>query len=142
MLGQAPSKVNDRNQSYRHPSTYILIQDITILYRHSGIVEINIECDHLAEIAVMHCIAINYLIEVMSSWMDVSWYDKNIVLYYNWSYISAVDDCQSSPCENGGTCEDNKYCYTCTCAVGYFGIHFETGKWHPYHNPNGKNFKW
>lgn len=30
-----------------------------------------------------------------------------------------VDECQSKPCLNGGTCEDAVDSYTCLCALGY-----------------------
>ena len=41
--------------------------------------------------------------------------------------ISAVDidECQSSPCENGGQCLDGINSYSCTCQSGYEGIQCE-----------------
>jgi len=32
-----------------------------------------------------------------------------------------IDECASSPCQNGGTCADGINSYTCTCAGGYDG---------------------
>ena len=43
---------------------------------------------------------------------------------------SDADECESNPCQHGGTCEDGKHCYTCTCAVGYIGVHCEIGQSH------------
>jgi len=32
-----------------------------------------------------------------------------------------INECASSPCQNGGTCTDAVNSYTCTCAAGYDG---------------------
>ena len=42
--------------------------------------------------------------------------------------FSDIDDCSSSPCVNGGTCNDNVNHYICMCTSGYSGINCETGK--------------
>ena len=39
-----------------------------------------------------------------------------------------IDECASSPCENGATCTDAVDSYTCDCIAGYTGKHCETGK--------------
>lgn len=36
-------------------------------------------------------------------------------------YVADIDDCGSTPCRNGGTCEDGIDHYYCTCAIGYNG---------------------
>lgn len=36
-----------------------------------------------------------------------------------------INDCASSPCENGATCVDQVSGYSCTCANGYIGVHCE-----------------
>ena len=41
-----------------------------------------------------------------------------------------IDECGSSPCQNGGTCTDLVDGYTCTCSAGYTGSDCETGKTH------------
>ena len=38
-----------------------------------------------------------------------------------------VDECDSSPCQNGGTCVDGINSYTCDCDDGYTGPDCETG---------------
>ena len=40
-----------------------------------------------------------------------------------------VDECASSPCQNGGTCLDQINSYNCSCAVGYNGSDCETSKY-------------
>ena len=38
-----------------------------------------------------------------------------------------IDECASSPCQNGGTCTDAVNSYTCACVDGYNGDDCETG---------------
>ena len=38
-----------------------------------------------------------------------------------------IDECASSPCQNGGTCVDDINSYSCNCDVGYEGTNCETG---------------
>jgi hypothetical protein len=37
-----------------------------------------------------------------------------------------IDECVSSPCQNGGTCMDGVNGYTCTCVADYHGTHCES----------------
>ena len=39
-----------------------------------------------------------------------------------------IDECASSPCQNGGTCIDSLNAYTCNCIPGYEGDNCEIGK--------------
>ena len=36
-----------------------------------------------------------------------------------------TDECESNPCENGGTCTDGKNFYICNCATGFIGMQYE-----------------
>ena len=39
-----------------------------------------------------------------------------------------VNECESSPCKNGGTCIDGVDLYTCQCLAGYSGDDCETSE--------------
>lgn len=39
-----------------------------------------------------------------------------------------VNECESAPCLNGGTCFDAVNGFTCSCPFGYTGLVCETGK--------------
>ena len=39
--------------------------------------------------------------------------------------MTDIDECASSPCQNGGTCSDGVNKYTCTCADGFNGDNCE-----------------
>ena len=41
--------------------------------------------------------------------------------------LAEIDECESNPCANGGTCTDGINMYNCTCAPGYTGINCSTG---------------
>ena len=43
-------------------------------------------------------------------------------------YNTCLDECESNPCENGGTCIDDLLMYTCECTDLYEGTHCETRK--------------
>ena len=38
-----------------------------------------------------------------------------------------IDECATSPCQNGGSCTDQVNGYTCNCIAGYDGTNCETG---------------
>ncbi len=38
-----------------------------------------------------------------------------------------INECASTPCENGGTCTDAVNSYTCACVDGYSGLQCATG---------------
>ena len=42
-------------------------------------------------------------------------------------YVSANDECVSSPCLNGGSCVDGFGMYVCKCTPGFTGVHCERG---------------
>ena len=41
--------------------------------------------------------------------------------------LSDIAECQSDPCQNGGTCTDQVNSYSCACVAGYTGDDCETG---------------
>ena len=50
------------------------------------------------------------------------------MLYEHLLLISDINECSSSPCQNGGSCVDGVNKYTCKCAAGYGGTHCQTGE--------------
>ena len=50
--------------------------------------------------------------------------DKECILM-SWDYCTSVDvnECQSNPCENGGTCLNEIGSYHCSCSRGFSGKH-------------------
>ena len=46
--------------------------------------------------------------------------------------IVEINECNSSPCGNGGNCGDDLNSYTCGCVTGYIGMNCESGTvaWH------------
>ena len=50
---------------------------------------------------------------------------KTVMLCY---FHTDVDECSSSPCQNGAACVDGVNLYTCTCLPGYEGAQCETSK--------------
>ena len=42
-------------------------------------------------------------------------------------YANDVDECLSSPCQNGGTCNNLENIYTCNCPTGTAGYNCQTG---------------
>ena len=43
-------------------------------------------------------------------------------------YNTDIDDCETTPCLNGGTCQDELNDFSCTCAVGFTGKDCSVGK--------------
>ena len=42
-------------------------------------------------------------------------------------YVVDIIECDSNPCENGGTCTDAVNGYTCKCVAGYTDRNCQTG---------------
>ena len=40
-------------------------------------------------------------------------------------FIENINECDSSPCKNGGSCYDGLNDYFCLCPVGYRGLNCE-----------------
>ena len=43
-------------------------------------------------------------------------------------FVSDIDECASSPCQNGGSCIDEINTFYCACAEGYSGYDCSTSK--------------
>lgn len=43
-----------------------------------------------------------------------------------------VNECQSEPCKNGGTCQDLPGSFACFCPEGFVGTQCETGRDSPF----------
>lgn len=41
--------------------------------------------------------------------------------YNNTIFLNTLDLCESNPCLNGGTCNDNTDHFSCSCLRGYHG---------------------
>ena len=50
------------------------------------------------------------------------------IMIKNYKFFALdINECSSSPCQNGGTCNDLLNSYTCSCASGYGGAQCEKG---------------
>lgn len=59
------------------------------------------------------------------------------------SLLSAeVDECQSEPCKNGGTCRDLPGSFVCFCPEGFVGIQCEEGRECAEQGPAGTAVAW
>ena len=47
---------------------------------------------------------------------------------FEFIYLTDIDDCASSPCNNSGTCKDEVNGFNCSCAPGFTGVTCEHGK--------------
>ena len=43
-------------------------------------------------------------------------------------FFTAIDECSSSPCQNGGSCTDHHNGYACSCGPGYTGGTCQNGR--------------
>ena len=43
-----------------------------------------------------------------------------------------IDECESMPCQNGGTCSDQINSYDCTCQQGFDGTYCQGRKYQIY----------
>ena len=55
-------------------------------------------------------------------------YGISRILQINCCSVPDINECDSSPCQNGGTCTDNVNGYTCDCVAGYTGTECQTGQ--------------
>ena len=43
-------------------------------------------------------------------------------------FLSDVNECESNPCRNGGTCVNQWHRYSCMCQLGFTGYNCERSK--------------
>ena len=55
--------------------------------------------------------------------------DRSIMKCFVFSF-SDINECDSSPCRNGGTCVDRANTYICNCLPGYERPNCDKGKAH------------
>ena len=55
---------------------------------------------------------------------------KDMLVTYNFDiiYIADINECDSNPCVNDGTCTDGDNLFTCACAAGFMGDACEQSK--------------
>ena len=51
-----------------------------------------------------------------------------------------INECDSSPCQNGGSCGDEVNKFTCSCAGGFEGVTCQTGRSLNFRFPRQKYF--
>ena len=52
--------------------------------------------------------------------------NKSLIHFY--LFFEDIDECASTPCQNGGTCTDQINSYLCQCAPGYTDAQCQTGR--------------
>ena len=54
----------------------------------------------------------------------------NVLMNYLFEliYLTDIDECASSPCNNSGTCRDEVNGFNCSCVPGFTGVTCEHGK--------------
>ena len=59
---------------------------------------------------------------------------KNIYKLYTFIlYFAEVNECESHPCQNNGSCSDLVNKYSCQCITGYTGSNCEIGRIYIYY---------
>lgn len=57
----------------------------------------------------------------------IMFYTVSIAPFFR--FIADINDCESNPCRNGGTCIDKVSVYQCICGDGWEGDHCEISEW-------------
>ncbi len=71
---------------------------------------------------------------LLLTWPATKWKTTHcsiaLTTYCRYTFSSEVDECQSSPCQNGATCTDEANSFSCSCVDGFTGSLCETGTVH------------
>ncbi len=82
---------------------------------------------HIHTNLVLKCISafVNLRVQASFVWLSVGACSAG---YTGQNCETEMDECQSSPCENSGSCTDGVSSYNCTCPTEYYGQHCEIGR--------------
>ena len=50
-----------------------------------------------------------------------------VIVFVVFCYFTDIDECQKSPCQNGGVCTNKEGDYKCSCKSGFTGKNCEKG---------------
>ena len=76
----------------------------------------------------LHLWLLRTVFENLANWLIVFWRQLLKIMIKNYKFYALdINECSSSPCQNGGTCSDLLNSYTCSCASGYGGTQCEKG---------------
>lgn len=59
--------------------------------------------------------------------LDVNWEFVDLPSCVLKSLFLDINECEASPCKNGGTCDNQPGGYSCNCKKGYTGQNCEQG---------------
>ena len=71
------------------------------------------------------CIVCMYVYGLLPEIKHNNYYYYIIIINH---VVVDTDECESNPCQHGGTCSDRVNYYACTCSTGSEGSNCETGK--------------
>ena len=75
---------------------------------------------------ITYSLVLVYVQKINKNKLDVFFF--SILYIYIFLCLPDNNECSSSPCQNGGTCNNLVNMYTCTCRAGYTGTHCATGQ--------------
>ena len=88
----------------------------------------NMECSMIIEalpnINVGHTQKHMFFSFMLAIWFFIN---NNLPTFKKYFYLVDVNECESKPCENDGTCTDAVNLYTCRCTPGFTGARCEIG---------------
>lgn len=67
------------------------------------------------------------MVHALIAWLDIVHIPQAFAYFSPLSH-SDINDCESGPCQNGGTCIDKVSLYQCICAEGWEGPNCDNSK--------------